>query len=96
LHDYHLLENAIGDHLPQQVGIWERLLPENTRSWIYSFALERGYLDGLLTNFLGSPFVWLFQRFDALERRWTDFLSGGQSRESDRVKHSPESLEELL
>ncbi len=96
LHDYHLLENAIGDHLPQHVGFWERLLPEHMRSWIYRFALERGYLDGLLTNFLGYPFLRLFQRFDALERRWTDFLSGGQSRESDLVKPSPETIEELL
>jgi hypothetical protein len=31
------------------------------------------------------PFVLVFRICDGLERRWTDFLSGTESRESDRV-----------
>lgn len=96
LHDYHSLENAIGGHLPQRGGFWERLLPSPIRMWIYRFALERGYLDAFLTDYVVYPFIWLFRRCDALERKWTDFLSGGQSRESDLVNPSPETVEELL
>lgn len=96
LHDYHSLENALGEHLPQRPGFWERLLPEKTRLWIYRFALERGYLDAFLTDYIVYPFMRMFRLFDSLERKWTDLLSGGQSRESDLVSPSPETLEELL
>jgi NAD(P)H-quinone oxidoreductase subunit 5 len=95
LHDYHTLENAIGAHLPRRPAFWKRALPDPARRWLYRFALERGYLDALLSVLVVRPFVRLFQACDALERKWTDFLSGGQSRESDRVKPSPEVLEEL-
>ena len=53
---------------------------------LYRFALERGYLDAALIAFVVTPFVRMFRWFDALERRWTDWLSGGASRESDQVK----------
>src|SRR5439155_12686797 len=43
LHDYHLLEDAIGEHLSHQERSTGRF-----RAWLYRFALERGYLDALL------------------------------------------------
>jgi NAD(P)H-quinone oxidoreductase subunit 5 len=107
LHDYHSLENAIGGHLPHRLGFWDRLLPAGCRTWIYRFALERGYLDAVLTDYVVEPFVRLFRLCDALERKWTDLLSGQRSRESDpdapsvRVAESDlpnppqETLEEL-
>jgi NAD(P)H-quinone oxidoreductase subunit 5 len=96
LHDYHLLENALGDHLPRPRGFWGRLLPERARSWVYRLALERGYLDALLSTYIAGPFVKLFRWFDALERRGTDVLAGRSSRESDQVKpHAEQPLEEL-
>jgi NADH:ubiquinone oxidoreductase subunit 5 (subunit L)/multisubunit Na+/H+ antiporter MnhA subunit len=85
LHDYHQLENAIGDHLHAEPSTWERLVPERVRLVVYRLSLERGYLDATLDEFITRPFVRLFRACDALERRWTDFLSGTQSRESDRV-----------
>ncbi len=96
LRDYHTLENAIGSQLPQRPGWWSRRLPRRARDWIYRFALERGYLDAWLTDYLAAPFVWLLRRCDALERRWTDFLAGNRSRESDEVQPSSEIPEELL
>lgn len=96
LHDYHSLENAIGGRLPQPAGFWDRLLPAGVRGWIYRFALERGYMDAVLTDYVVGPFVRLFRWCDALERTWTDYLSGGLSRESDLANPSPETLEELL
>jgi len=95
LHDYHTLENAIGESLSQQPGIWERRLPAPFRDWCYRFALERGYFDSLLDDYLVHPFRRLFQGCDALERRWTDLLSGGHSRASDDVELHTEIVEEL-
>jgi len=85
LHDYHLLENAIGDHLHAEPSTWERLIPSRLRVAVYRLAIERGYLDALIDEFITGPFVRIFRMCDALERRWTDFLSGTESRESDRV-----------
>jgi NAD(P)H-quinone oxidoreductase subunit 5 len=86
LQDYRFLENAIGGRLPRAQTFWGRLLPESARSWLYRFALERGYLDSFLNDYVAAPFVRLFRGFDALERRWTDFLAGGRSRESDQIR----------
>jgi NAD(P)H-quinone oxidoreductase subunit 5 len=95
LHDYHTLENAIGGHLPSSAGAEQRWLPEGLRHWAYRFAFERGYLDTLLVDYIARPFLQVFQWCDALERRWTDFLSRGQSRESDRVSPSATVLDDL-
>jgi NAD(P)H-quinone oxidoreductase subunit 5 len=65
------------------------------RGWLYRFALERGYLDGLLNAYLIDPVLRLFRWCDGLERRWTDFLSGRASRESDLVRPSAGRMEEL-
>lgn len=95
LHDYHLLENALGEHLPRSAGPFGRLAPGRLRRRLYRFALERGHLDALLGDYVVGPFVRLFAWFDGLERRWTDFLAGGASRESDDVKPSLAQVEEL-
>ena len=94
LQDYRLLENAIGDHLPQSVGPLA-LAPTGFRMWLYRFALERGYLDGLLTEFVAVPFVHVFRACDGLERQWTDFLIGRASRESDAIKPYSGATEDL-
>ena len=95
LHDYHTLENAIGSQLPQRTSIWERVIPAPARTWFYRFALERGYLDSVLDTCLVEPFRHAFQWCDGMERRWTDLLSGGHSRESDDVDVHSEIVEEL-
>ncbi len=95
LHDYHTLENAIGSHLQQTPTFWERMFQSDTAVWIYRLGFERGYLDSLLDEYLVVPFKRIFQWCDAMERRWTDFLSRGRSRESDAVEPHPESVEEL-
>jgi NADH-quinone oxidoreductase subunit L len=95
LRDYHTLENAIGAHLPQAPGFWSQRLPQPVRLWLYRFALERGYLDALLNEWVIHPFVKLFRWCDGMERRWTDLLSGRASRESDLVQPAAEGMEEL-
>jgi NAD(P)H-quinone oxidoreductase subunit 5 len=95
LHDYHTLENAIGAHLPRPAAAWGGGAQAGAQSWLYRFALERGYLDAWLDDYVVRPVLQLFRWCDALERRWTDFLSGGPSRESDRLRPSAGSLEEI-
>jgi NADH-quinone oxidoreductase subunit L len=89
LHDYHVLENAIGDHLHVMPSAWERWIPERARIATYRLALDRGLLDATIDEFFTRPFIRLFRWCDAMERRWTDFLSAGPSRESDRVSAVP-------
>jgi NADH-quinone oxidoreductase subunit L len=96
LHDYRILENAIGEHLPRGGRSLESRFPDRLRVWLYRLAIERGYLDAFLTDYLVRPFLGILRACDAAERRWTDFLSGRPSRESDADPHSPGSLEDLL
>jgi len=89
LQDYRMLENAIGERLAAtrspavQQPVWYRL------------ALERGYLDTILVDYLTRPFLAVFKACDQLERNWTNLLSGGPSRESDEVAPFARSLEDL-
>ena len=88
------LRTRLGARLPQQSSNYERRIPERWRIWLYRLALERGYLDAVLSDYVVRPFAKLFQWCDAMERTWTDFLSGGRSRESDRITSSTENVEE--
>jgi NAD(P)H-quinone oxidoreductase subunit 5 len=72
------------------------MVPLRFKTWLYRFAMERGFLDAILNNFIARPFVAVFRWCDSMERRWTDLLSGGESRESDEVKPHTTSLEEFV
>ena len=72
-----------------------RWIPGRLRDWCYRFALERGYFDSFLDEFVVTPFWRVFQWCDAAERRWTDLLSAGHSRASDAVELHSEIVEEL-
>jgi NADH-quinone oxidoreductase subunit L len=76
LQDYRHLENAIGGRLPRGTGLRLRFVPGRLRLWLFRFALERGYLDALLADYVVAPFVKVFQWLDRLERRATDALAG--------------------
>ena len=56
LHDYHTMENAIGGHLPR-AGAAGTGSTHRFRDWLYRLALERGYLDALLRDYVAGPFV---------------------------------------
>ena len=75
LQDIRALENAVGGRLPAPGGPWH-LAPGPARLWLYRFALERGYLDAVLSDYVAGPVVRFFRWCDGLERRWTDFLAG--------------------
>jgi NAD(P)H-quinone oxidoreductase subunit 5 len=95
LQDYRTIEDAIGKHLPHARTIWDRLSRGRDLSWLYRLALERGYLDRSLLHYVVTPFVQALRWCDALERRWTDLLTGEASRESDRVPPHTGSIEEF-
>jgi NADH:ubiquinone oxidoreductase subunit 5 (subunit L)/multisubunit Na+/H+ antiporter MnhA subunit len=95
LHDYHTLENALGEHLPHAAAPLEQMSSRRFRTWLYRLGLERGYLDALLSAYIVTPFVRVFRWCDGMERGWTDFLSRQPSREAEGVKPSVATIEEL-
>jgi NAD(P)H-quinone oxidoreductase subunit 5 len=69
------MENALGSHLPHvNAGVWNRL-SDDSQTRIYRFALERGYLDAVLRDYIVRPVLAFFRACDAMERRWTGWLS---------------------
>ena len=95
LRDYQLLENATGGYLTNRRGGLIGLLPQGLQSQLYLFGLERGYLDAALDRWLCRPFLEVFRWCDRAERRWTDWLSGAPSRESDGLRPTDEIMREL-
>jgi NADH-quinone oxidoreductase subunit L len=85
LHDYSTLENAIGEHLPPANDLLGRLPAGRWQLGVYRLSLERGYLDSLLGEYIVRPFLAVFRWCDRMERRWTDYLSQTDSRESGQI-----------
>lgn len=88
LQDYRALENAIGNRLPRPPGLL-RFAPAKARAWLYRFALERGYLDAILSEYVAVPFIRCFQWCGRLERRWAAFLTGSQARPNSVERDGP-------
>ncbi len=85
LQDYRAFENAIGMPLYTPAVDRQQWLPQRFRLWLWRYGTDRGNLDNWLNDGVVRPFLWIFQSCDRLERRWTDWLTGAPSRESDRV-----------
>ena len=96
LYDYRVMENAMDSRMSHASGAFRQSLPSVRRGFFSRLALERGYLDVLLTDYLVEPFLRLLRLCDAAEKRWTDSLDGGPSRESEFDPKSTRTLEELL
>lgn len=94
LRDHQMLEDAVGEHLTGD-GVNPAEPATSYQARLYRLALHRGNLDAVLDDWVVRPFVNLFRFFDSLERRWTDLLSGGESRESDRQSPYSDSLEDV-
>jgi NAD(P)H-quinone oxidoreductase subunit 5 len=95
LQDYRHFEDAIGARLQRPGVWWVQRVPQRLHGWLYRFALERGYLDTLLTTFVVTPFIRLFRWFDWLERQWTDFLGGHRPADVPAVAPKAESTAEF-
>jgi NADH-quinone oxidoreductase subunit L len=95
LQDYRTLEDAIGSRLPRAGTPWRGIGGRSSWESLYRLGLDRGQLDAFLRDYAVEPFIRAFRRCDALERRWTDCLAGGASRESDRVTPHLGAIDEL-
>jgi NAD(P)H-quinone oxidoreductase subunit 5 len=94
LRDHQMLEDAVGEHLTgDEVTPARSATPFQLR--LYRFAMQRGNLDAMLNDWIVRPFRRAFLLFDSLERRWTDRLSGGTSRESDTLSPYSDALEDV-
>ena len=81
LHDYHHLEQSLGEVLPRMGLHYERALPRWLQLWLYRHALERGSCEALLlwAGQAWNRMVGLLDQFDhAVER----VLSGSQEEDS--------------
>jgi NADH-quinone oxidoreductase subunit L len=68
LHDLHGMEDAIGDRPAHTGGFLEVLMPNRARRALYLFALERGFLDGMVDRFIVHPFSRVAARLTELDR----------------------------
>jgi NADH-quinone oxidoreductase subunit L len=82
--DYNALENAIGGRLPRASVVWIRYTSVGFQRWLFRFALERGYLDALLTDYIATPFLSFFRRLDRYERRISEAIAGEHEGDSAR------------
>ena len=95
LYDYRNMEDAIGERLPKFSGAWLSRAEESVRTWYYRLAMERGYLDSFLKNYIVHPFLVFLRRCDALEQAWIKMLAGNETSKAPTSEASP-TLEELL
>ncbi len=91
LQDYRHLEDALGTRLRGRPPLAALLVPAGWHGRLYRFALERGYLDALLVRFVVRPFLALFRRIDAAERRLTARLNGAPAAASPGLEARAEA-----
>ena len=83
LHDYRVLENAIGGRLAFVSFSWLSRLPEVWRVRLYRIALHRGNLDALLQRYIVDPIVSGLNRCDRLDRHIAQRINGTVNGSSD-------------
>lgn len=66
----------MGQALPRSGGHLERLVPAALQPWLYRAALERGYLDTIVVDWVVGSFVGFTRGIDEVERRWACWLAG--------------------
>lgn len=71
LRDHQGFVDAFGGRMPQ-LG----QAKSTFRGWLYRFAMERGYLDAILADYLVRPIVAAFRLLDRVDRKATDRLAG--------------------
>lgn len=76
LHDYRILENALGEHISHSSGRIRERFSDRLKLQLYRLALERGYLDKCLNDYLVKPFLAVLLACDRTERAWIEWLSG--------------------
>lgn len=75
LRDHRQLEDNLGHHPVSSHVRLQTSAITPFRLWRYRFAMERGYLDNLLDEWIAIPFLRVFRCFDQFERKWVKLLS---------------------
>ncbi len=81
LHDYSILENAIGGRIALVPPRWSSALPQRWQTRLYRLALHRGNLDALLQKYLVDPLLVMLMWLDGFDR-WVVQRVNGKSEES--------------
>jgi NAD(P)H-quinone oxidoreductase subunit 5 len=95
LYDYRIIEDAIGERMPRFTGTWLSRMPVGVRTRFYRMAIERGYMDAWLKDYLVRPFLQTLRACDAGERRWKRWLAGNDQSKSPTSVTS-QTLEDLV
>jgi hypothetical protein len=66
----------VGALLPKTGGHLERWIPAGFQPWLYRHALERGYFDAILRDWVVGGFVRTMRAIDSVDQRWTRWLCG--------------------
>jgi NAD(P)H-quinone oxidoreductase subunit 5 len=74
LHDLHGIEDAIGDRSSARRGYLENVASDRIRRQLFLFALERGFLDGLLDRVVVEPFTRLARQLTRLDQWLCDVV----------------------
>ena len=85
LRDHRKLEDNLGRLSPLNRAHSSDSVITAFRLWRYRFAMERGYLDTILDEWIAAPFIRLFCWFDRMERSLVRILSG-KAPSTDRVQ----------
>jgi NADH:ubiquinone oxidoreductase subunit 5 (subunit L)/multisubunit Na+/H+ antiporter MnhA subunit len=94
LAEFHGIERSLGTMMPRSGGHFELLVPVRIQTWLYGHALERGYLDSLLRDYLVGGVSGFLRGFDRLEKRWIAVLSGPpRGRPEPRAQAEPSAQE---
>ncbi len=91
LRDHRRLEDNIGYSERIKLASRPDAAPTRLRIWRYRFAMERGYLDTILDEWIAAPFLKIFRTFDRLERQLVMCLSVGNRKQA--AKHVSETDE---
>ena len=82
LHDYRVLENAIGTRLTADRAAAPSWYPASWQMGLYRFAINRGYLDASMHRYLVDPFVRFLRWCDRLDDRLVERINGPTAAES--------------
>lgn len=93
LHDYRLLENAIGLSPSANVSARRHGRLSAVRVAMWRLGSERGHLETILNDAVVQPFLAFFHRCDRWERRWSAWVAGDSRRDGAAVAWDNERSE---
>lgn len=89
LHEHHELECAMACELPRTGAHLERLVPRTLQPWLYRLALERGYFDVILREYVVGSLLRGLRWIDGLDQAWVRMISGEDVEQRPPVVRKP-------